>query len=184
MAGPEPDRDDSPSPLRRAPQSIVIRRTTGDDYFGIVAEFRYRMFADIDPGVDHSAEKEEYLRKVVDYFRRHAADPGQILVFAFDEDRGEIPVGCAAMIVTERPPRLGGPRSNSAYIHNVYVLPEYRKRGIARALMEFLHREAETMNVRRMGLHASPFGAPLYSSMGYAKGGRYMEMEIGKPERR
>ncbi len=159
------------------PDGIEIR-IAGEEHFALAADFRFRMFADIDPGVDHSAEREEYARGVAGYFSRHANNPGQTLVVALSE--GEA-VGCAAMMIEERPPRLGKKRGDFAYIHNVYVLPAHRGRGIARAMVQRLLAEAASSpagRVRRVGLHASTFGASLYSSMGFAPSGKYMELEL------
>lgn len=150
----------------------------GPECFGLAADFRFRMFADIDPDADHSEEREEYTRGVAGYFERHAKDPGQVLVFAFFA--GEA-LGCAAMTMEERPPRMGRQRGDFAYIHNVYVLPEYRKKGIARALVARLVEEASAhpeFRARRVGLHASILGAPLYASMGFATSEKYMELEL------
>lgn len=161
----------------RIPAGIDLIRA-GAIHFAQVALFRYRMFDDIDPDVDHSAEKDAYLAAFESYLERHAADPGQVIFLAVDTEAGDIPVGCAAMIVEDRPPRLGQKPEAYGYIHNVYVLPPYRGRGIARALVQRLHDESRVMRVRRIGLHASGFGAPVYEGLGYRHSHKYLEYEL------
>ncbi|MFZ0745580.1 MAG: GNAT family N-acetyltransferase [Terracidiphilus sp.] len=54
-----------------------------------------------------------------------------------------------------------------AYLLNVWVEPEYRRRGLARALVELCLAEARRRNVRVVALHASDAGRPVYEEMGF-----------------
>jgi hypothetical protein len=64
------------------------------------------------------------------------------------------------------------------YVHNVYVKPEARGQGVARALLKRLHAEAAKAGVVRLSLHASRFGRPLYLDLGYESIERYMESDL------
>lgn len=162
----------------------IIR--AGPQHFSLLARYRFRMFEDIEPGIDHASEQSEYVQAVEDFFRARAEDPGQILLLAVDDsqassqDQAEAPVamGCAAMIVSERPPRLGRKYTRYAYVHNVYVLPEFRGRGIAKTLVSELKTIAIAMNVRRISLHASRMGAAVYTALGYTHPETYMELQL------
>jgi GNAT superfamily N-acetyltransferase len=64
----------------------------------------------------------------------------------------------------------GGPkefRPKRAMILNVFVDEEYRRRGIARALMEQTIAWCREDGFAFVGLHASDKGRPLYESMGF-----------------
>jgi len=50
---------------------------------------------------------------------------------------------------------------------NVYTEPEWRGRGIARALMKVLMEWAAGQGADRLVLHASDAGRPLYQSLGF-----------------
>ena len=50
---------------------------------------------------------------------------------------------------------------------NVYTEPDWRRRGVARALMQVLMAWARARRVDRVVLHASDDGRPLYSSLGF-----------------
>jgi GNAT superfamily N-acetyltransferase len=54
-----------------------------------------------------------------------------------------------------------------ALVMNVYVAPEFRRRGLARHLMETILEWARGAGIPRMVLHASGEGRPLYESMGF-----------------
>ena len=53
-------------------------------------------------------------------------------------------------------------------ILNVYVDPPYRRRGIARHLIDTLIGWAPGAGIVRLVLHAAPDGRPLYDSLGFA----------------
>jgi len=50
---------------------------------------------------------------------------------------------------------------------NVYTEPESRKLGLARRLMEALIDWSREAGIERIALHASPYGRPLYDSLGF-----------------
>ena len=65
---------------------------------------------------------------------------------------------------------LGGTRIVAAdvpLVVNVYTEPEYRRQGIARALMLALMEWARTTAADRVVLHASSAGRALYESLGF-----------------
>jgi GNAT superfamily N-acetyltransferase len=59
-------------------------------------------------------------------------------------------------------------RPHLGWIIGVYVLPEYRRRGIARALTEAAVTWLRHAGCNHVKLHASPFGRGIYESMGFA----------------
>jgi len=54
-----------------------------------------------------------------------------------------------------------------ALVLNVYTEPAWRKKGIARALMQRIMGWATTEGIDRVLLHASDAGRPLYQSLGF-----------------
>jgi GNAT superfamily N-acetyltransferase len=54
-----------------------------------------------------------------------------------------------------------------ATILNVYTDPEYRRRGIARLLMETMIDWCKREGLARVNLHASDAGRHLYESLGF-----------------
>ena len=61
---------------------------------------------------------------------------------------------------------------------NVYVDRDYRRRGLARRLMETIIEWARETRVVRLVLHASAEGRPLYESLGFEATN---EMRYGRP---
>jgi GNAT superfamily N-acetyltransferase len=54
-----------------------------------------------------------------------------------------------------------------AIVVNMYVDTDWRRRGVARALMSAILEWARATRVQRLVLHASAAGRPLYESLGF-----------------
>lgn len=86
------------------------------------------------------------------------------------------PVGSIVMLLH---PRLPSPRivpATEGYILNVYVDPEWRKRGIATALMGAALDHARSLGLARLRLHTTAAGRPTYANAGFRP--REDEMEL------
>lgn len=87
--------------------------------------------------------------------------------FAVTEN-GDVVAGAGITIIPWPP----GPQDVSgrcAFVYNVYVEPDHRRRGLARRLMEAVHAWCRDEGIRLVGLNASDAGEPVYASMGYRK---------------
>lgn len=102
--------------------------------------------------------------ELVRYFERHLER--DLLVFAARE--GGIIVACAWLLLVEKPPSPRFPHGRTGVLFNVYTMPEHRRRGLARRVMERLLEEARAMALDVVELHATDDGYPLYLSLGFA----------------
>jgi GNAT superfamily N-acetyltransferase len=67
-----------------------------------------------------------------------------------------------------RPPKEGSfAKGSHAIVLNVFTEPEWRRRGLARLLMEEILRWAGTERLDRLVLHASDEARALYEQMGF-----------------
>jgi ribosomal protein S18 acetylase RimI-like enzyme len=81
---------------------------------------------------------------------------------------GELPVASAGMFLLDWPPHPLDPEGTvRAYLLNVFVEPAYRKRGLARELVEMCLAEAKRRGIRVVTLHASDAGRPVYEGLGF-----------------
>ena len=78
-----------------------------------------------------------------------------------------------------------GPRymgDKLAFVYNVYVEPEHRRRGLARLVMQVIHDWCRAAGVTSVALNASADGLALYQSLGYAvTPNPMMFLAIGQP---
>ncbi len=108
---------------------------------------------------DESSFEGDFSRLTADFFR----NGDQTTVLAFD---GDMAVGCATICYMELMPSID-PSQNRAYIMNVYVRKEYRRRGIAREMLNFILGEARERGVSYVSLDATEQGKPLYRTLGF-----------------
>lgn len=159
---------------RSLPEGLAIE-AAGPAEAGLLGEFRARMFAEMDEANAVPAVRAAVASGAAEYFRRKAGAADQVNLVA---RLGGKVVGCAAMILEERPARPGDGRPLGGFVHNVYVLPEARGKGVARALMERLRAEAEARGVSRLSLRASAAGRPLYLGLGWAQNPKDLELKL------
>jgi GNAT superfamily N-acetyltransferase len=83
------------------------------------------------------------------------------------EARGRIVAGVGLMEL-DWPPHPAHPvESRRGYVLNVFVEPEFRRRKIAKALMDAAESEFRSRGLGYLILHATRQGAPLYESKGW-----------------
>lgn len=77
------------------------------------------------------------------------------------------PVACATLCYMTLLPTFDHPTGRRAHLMNVYTLPEYRRQGLSRALVQRLMDEARACGVTEISLDATEAGRPLYASLGF-----------------
>jgi GNAT superfamily N-acetyltransferase len=77
-------------------------------------------------------------------------------------------VGVQLRPLLPRPDVMNG---TEAIVLNMYVEPPYRRRGVARALLRTVLDWCHAQGIRRIVLHPSPSGQPLYESLSFAPSG-------------
>jgi len=146
-----------------------VRRATAADA-AVLAHHRVAMFRDMGK-LDPQLEPE-----LIDRCRRRfeqVVPAGEYLAWLVypSDDPSKIVCGGGVQLRTLYPRTdvdgmkiLDGPE---AIVLNVYCEPEYRRRGLARMLMEAILAWAKTAGIVRLVLHASDEGRPLYESIGF-----------------
>ncbi len=82
-------------------------------------------------------------------------------------DQRAKPVGSVVLVWQRVPPGVRNLKGLQAYALGMYVVPELRRRGIARALMTKLIDCATQAGAPVITLHASDEGRPLYEQLGF-----------------
>lgn len=88
--------------------------------------------------------------------------------------------GSAGLLIVDWPPHPLHPDGNQrAYLLNVFVEPEFRKRGLAHSLIERCLAEARQRGIRVVTLHSSDAGRPVYEKLGFHPTSEMMFVERG-----
>lgn len=140
---------------------MPLRRATPDDTPDLV-RLRRVMFDAME--LDHSdpawaATCEEILRA-----RLASGDMAAFVV----EDDDRVVAGGVGM-VEQRLPGPRNPRGKHGFVQSMATEPSARRQGHARAVLTALLEWFEENGVPSVGLHASPYGEPLYRTFGFSE---------------
>jgi len=109
-------------------------------------------------------EKEQLKNNLNIYFEKHIKENDFIGIIG--EYNVEI-VSVAYFVISEKPPNPSFINGKIGTLLNVYTFPEYRKKGIAKKLIEEIIKEAKLIGVDRIDLKATEAGYNLYKKIGF-----------------
>ncbi len=104
--------------------------------------------------------------RLSEYFKKSLSDG--TLIAALAESGGKI-VSTAFLAINDIPPAPPFANGKTGTILNVLTHPEYRRKGIATALLENLIEEAKYKGISSLRLSATEKGEKLYESLGFRK---------------
>ena len=107
--------------------------------------------------------------------RRYFLEGDQTTVAAVDDGRC---VACASMSYIEIMPTFSHSSGKRAHLMNVYTEKHYRRRGIARHLVNMLIEDARAYGATEVSLDATESGRPLYESVGFKASEECMVIDI------
>ena len=147
---------------------FLIRAADAGDV-PVLARHRTAMFRDMGK---LTASAEQPLEQATAAYLRGAVPRGEYLAWVAEDRTAGVIGGAGVQLrpILPRPRERGsdlelGPE---AIVLNVYVEPAWRRRGVAGALMRRLLDELAARGIRRIVLHASAEGRPLYERLGFA----------------
>ncbi|PWU03511.1 MAG: N-acetyltransferase [Terriglobia bacterium] len=139
-----------------------MRPATAED-IEVILDHRIEMYRDMgyrDP------EQLARVRGVSrEYFNDALRNGGYHAILAEIEDAGI--VGGGGVVVCPWPGSVDRLQPRRPWILNVYVRPGYRRRGVARAIMQELIAWCRAEGFDCVCLHASDEGRPLYEQLGF-----------------
>lgn len=147
--------------------SITIRRARHGDIPDVI-RLRWDMCVEqgyADPA-DHDLRR-RYEAAAEAFLRRWIADEQCWIVVAVDDDAGET-VGQAVLWLQPGLPWPGGLSYCRGEVGGVYTVPAYRRRGVARRMMEAIHAIATERGATVLHLETTPMSEALYRDLGYA----------------
>lgn len=150
-----------------AQNTARLRPATVAD-IGTIVGFRARMFREL--GWTDEARLDIVAPLAIEYLREQFASGGcSGFIAEKDDGSGDAHIVGTVVVVWQRvPPSVRNLAGLQAYALGMYVIPEYRRQGIARDLMTRVIECATEHGAPLVTLHASDEGRPLYGRLGFA----------------
>ncbi len=141
---------------------FTIREATLEDIPTLIAH-RHHMYQDM--GYENAAQLEALETQFAQWLKDRLEDGRYHNWFALAPN-GDIAAG-AGLWVVDWPPQMMDFSPFRGYVMNVYTEPAYRKRGLARHLIQTIATWCVQHNIHTVSLHASPDGRPVYEALGF-----------------
>lgn len=138
---------------------MEIKKTDASDIEALI-DIRLEMLRVVNELTDCA----EFDKILIDSSREYFLNGDQTTVLAMDG--GKI-AGCASISYIWIMPTFSHPTGKRAHLMNVYVRDEFRRKGIAQKMVEFLIDDAKSRGVTEISLDATEMGKPLYKSLGF-----------------
>ena len=106
-----------------------------------------------------------------EYYQKHMADGTFVSWLAMD---GEKIVGTSGMSFVEKPPYFTCPSGKLGLLSSMFTAPEYRRKGIAKELLDRVIKEARAYGCGAVHITASDMGVKLYTAYGFKHNGNFM----------
>ena len=107
-----------------------------------------------------------------DFYTRNLAACTYVSWLAFDGDKI---VGTSGMSFAEKPPYFTCTTGKLGILSSMYTDPDYRRKGIAKELLDRVVKEAKDHGCGTIYITASDMGVKLYESYGFKHNGNFMQ---------
>lgn len=110
-----------------------------------------------------------------DYYNRHMADGTFVSWLAVDEDKI---IATGGISFVEKPPYFGCPSGKMGLLSSMFTSPDYRRKGIAKELLNRVVEEAKKYGCGTIQITASDIGVKLYTAYGFIHNGNFMQYKL------
>ena len=149
---------------------VRIVKASIDD-MELLMEWRMRVMHEVFsvPADDTMAKLEAQNRT---YYQTSLPADGHIACFAY---KGDTIVGCGGVCLYQEMPSPDNENGKCAYLMNIYTLPEYRRQGIGKCIVNWLISEAKQRGSTKIFLETSESGKSMYRKLGFSDMKEYMQ---------
>ena len=141
---------------------FTYRWLTLDD-LELLLKYRIEFLKGVQQVNDPERERQLY-EHLKAYFQ--LAIPEQTFWGIVAEEQGDVQA-FGAMVIDERPGVFGNISGKSAYVLNMYTLPQGRSKGLATTLLQKLIIKAKSLGIDTMSLVATEQGRSIYEKAGF-----------------
>ena len=149
--------------------AITYRRLKREDLDALIA-MRITQLRE-----EGAAEHMDLAPALKDYYERHMADGTFVSWLALDGDKI---IGTSGMSFVEKPPYFSCPTGKIGLLSSMFTMPEYRRKGIAKELLNRVVEEARAYGCGAVQITASDIGVKLYTAFGFVHNGNFMQYRL------
>ncbi len=102
--------------------------------------------------------------QMIHYFTKATKDNTCISVISKCDD---VVSGIGSVHLREMPGNFKNPCGKWGYIMNMYTIPEFRRKGICKGILNLLVEEGRKIGISAFELHATKEGEPVYQKNGF-----------------
>jgi GNAT superfamily N-acetyltransferase len=135
----------------------------GPDDVDLLVRHRLNMWRDIHPEFGTKVDESEATTRR--WIKKKLA-AGELIGFIARSPGGDV-AGSGCIWVREEQPRPTNPRQEVPYLMSMYTETAFRRKGVARLIVNRALRWCKEQKYDRLNLHASTKGRPLYESLGF-----------------
>lgn len=130
----------------------------------------------IDQLREEGAKEEIDLKPALEnYYLKHMKEGTFISWLAIDN--GKI-IGTSGMSFVEKPPYFACPSGKIGLLSSMFTSKEYRRKGIAKELLNRVIQEAKAYGCGTVQITASDMGVKLYTNYVFEKNGNFMQFRL------
>lgn len=156
-------RADAPRPVGRPSASGFEVTVAGPADLGVLVEHRLEMRRDIHPELTDEIERSRvHTRKWI----RRKLSKGELVAFVARAPGGRV-AGSGCVLLREEQPRPNNPLHVIPYLMSMCTEAGFRRRGVAKGVLEHALKRCRVHSHRRTVLHASQKGRHLYEKYGF-----------------
>lgn len=140
-----------------------IRKANIGD-IGILIKLRFDYLIS-DRGSLTDNEESEILSQLQSYYPKHINDDFFAILAEVD---GKV-VSTAFLVITEKPANPSYITGKTGTLLNVFTYPEFRRKGFAFKIVQYIIEEARKLDLSSIELSATEDGHPLYINLGFSE---------------
>ena len=154
--------------------TVTYRRATSNDA-NALTRLRIEFLKEVQPAETRQYSEVELQVSLNEYFSKNLENEQFVAVLAvFD---GEI-IATSGLCFFQITPGFTLIDGREAYILNIFTLPKWRGNGIGKRIFELILQEAIGRGYKRIALHATDEGRPMYEKFGFKLSGDEMTLAI------
>jgi GNAT superfamily N-acetyltransferase len=141
---------------------VTFHKATTDDV-PVLVEYRIRFATEL-KGEQPMEVVNSLREQMAKYFARATADGTCI---SFIAKQGNEIAGIGSVTIREQPGNFTNPSGRWGYVMNMYTVPEFRNKGVAKIILKALIEAGRQAGITSFELHATKSGEPLYIKDGF-----------------